>query len=190
MLKKTIIFMSILSALLFQACSKSEDTTEETTNEVNNLVSSNEYVLTAIDNKQYVVKKDGSGFVLEGAEGKVVIFDIFATWCPPCRATATHLSSLQKKYKEKLVIIGLTIEDNIQNQKLLDFREKYDANYVLVNSSENRRLSDAIVKELKLGERYPIPTMALYKDAKLINHFVGATEEEFIDSDIKRALGI
>lgn len=185
MFKKSIIFILTLSALLFQACSNQND--EEI---AENLVSANEYVLTGLDNKQYVVKKQGNGFVLEGAKGKVVMFDIFATWCPPCRAEATHLSSLAKKYKDKFIVIGITIEDNIKNEKLLEFRKEYNANYPLVNSSVNHKLSDAIVKELKLGQRYPIPTMALYKDGKLINHYVGATEEEFIDSDIKRALGI
>ncbi len=185
MLKKSLIILSILSTLLFQACSSESE--EEV---VQNLVSSNEYVLTGLDNKQYIVKKAGNGFALEGAEGKVVMFDIFATWCPPCRAEATHLSTLVKKYKGKFIVIGLTIEDNIKNEKLIKFQEEYDAHYTLVNSDVNHKLSDAIVKELKLGERYPIPTMALYKDGKLINHYVGATEEEFIDSDIKRALGI
>jgi len=185
MFKKSLILISILSALLFQACSneKEEDVAQ-------NLVSSNEYVLTGLDNKQYIVKKEGNGFVLEGAKGKVVMFDIFATWCPPCRAEATHLSALAKKYKGKLVVIGSTIENNLNNEKLLEFRKAYNANYTLVNSSVNHKLNDAIVKELKLGERYPIPTMVLYKDGKYINHYVGATEEEFIDSDIKRALGI
>jgi len=186
MLKKSLIIISILSALLFQACSD-EKKEEEV---VENLVSANEYVLTGLDNKQYVVKKEGNGFVLEGAKDKVVMFDIFATWCPPCRAEATHLSTLVKKHKGNFIVIGITIEDNIPNEKLLDFQKTYNANYTLVNSSENRRLSDAIVTELKLGKRYPIPTMALYKNGKLINHYVGATEEEFIDSDIKRALGI
>jgi len=183
MFKKSILFIAILSTLLFQACSSDD------AQSANDMVASNEYVLTALDNKQYVVKKEGNGFVLEGAKGKVVIFDIFATWCPPCRGAAPHLSALQKKYKDDLVIIGLTIEKDILNEKLQDFRNEYNAQYILVNSAENSRLNDAIVKELKLGERYPIPTMAMYKDGKLINHFVGATEEEYIDSDIKRALG-
>jgi len=189
MFKKSLIFIALLSTLFFGACSDSQDSSSSDTS-ANDMISSNEYVLTALDKKQYIVKKQGNGFVLEGAEGKVVIFDIFATWCPPCRAVATHLSSLQKKYKDNVVIIGLTIEDKIENQKLLDFRAEYKADYVLVNSAENRRLSDAIVKELKPGERYPIPTMAMYLDGKLVNHYVGATEEEFIDSDIKRALGL
>ena len=185
MIKKSILLSSIILLLTFQGCSSEEKKTQE----INSMVSKNEYVLTSVDAKQYVVKKEGSGFILEGAKGKVIIFDIFATWCPPCRASASHLSSLQKKYKDDLVILGITIEDNIQNSKLQDFAKTYDAEYTLVNSDQNRRLSDAIVKELGLGDRYPIPTMAMYKDGKLINHFVGMTQEEFIESDIKKALG-
>ena len=75
------------------------------------------------------------------------------------------------------------------NAKLEDFAKKYNAKYILVNSAQNRPLSDAIVKELGLGERYPIPTLAMYKNGVLINHYVGATQEEFIESDIKNALG-
>lgn len=181
MFKKTILVISIISTLMFQGCFKDDNT--------NDMVSTAEYVLTGLDKKEYVVKKVANGFILEGAKNKVIIFDIFATWCPPCRAAAAHLSSLQEKYKDDVVIIGITIEDKILDTKLQEFRAKYTANYVLVNSDENRRLSDAIVKELKMGDRYPIPLMAIYKDGELVNHFVGATEEEFIDSDIKRALG-
>jgi hypothetical protein len=31
--------------------------------------------------------------------------------------------------------------------------------------------------------------MVMYKDAKIVNYYLGATEEEFIESDIKQALG-
>lgn len=185
MLKKSILFISTLSLLMFNGCSSDESTNAD----VNDMVSSNEYVLTGLDSKQYVVKKQNSGFVLDNAKGKVVIFDIFATWCPPCRAAASHLTSLQKKYKDDLVIIGITIEDSIANEKLANFRKEYQADYILVNSDQNRRLTNEVVAELGLGQRHPIPLMAMYIDGKLINHYVGATEEEFIESDIKRALG-
>jgi len=187
MFKKSITTILFTSILLFQGCSNDEKA--DATQSANDMISTNEYVLTALDNKQYIVKKEGSGFVLKGAEGKVVIFDIFATWCPPCRGAATHLTSLQEKYKDDLIIIGITIEDSIENSKLLDFRNTYNANYTLVNSDQNRRLADTIVAELKLGERYPIPIMALYKDGKYINHFIGSIEEELVESDIKLALG-
>ncbi|WP_294962155.1 TlpA disulfide reductase family protein [Sulfurimonas sp.] len=183
MFKKITTTILLSSALFFVGCSNDD------AQDANEIISTNEYVLTGLDYKEYIVKKEGSGFVLKGAEGKVVLFDIFATWCPPCRGAATHLTSLQKKYKDDLVIIGLTIEDNIENAKLLDFRNTYNANYTLVNSDQNRRLADTIVNELKLGERYPIPIMALYKDGKYINHFIGSIEEELIENDIKLATG-
>ena len=182
MLKNSITALLLASTLIFIGCSSDEN------QDANNMISSNEYVLTALDNKQYTVKKEGSGFLLQNAKGKVIVFDIFATWCPPCRGAATHLTSLQEKYKDDLIIIGISIEDNILNAKLLEFREEYNANYTLVNSDQNRRLADSIVKELKLGERYPIPIMALYKDGKYINHFIGSIEEELVESDIKLAL--
>lgn len=184
MLKTSILTTLLTLTLFFQACSSDAE------NSANDMVATNEYVLTAVDGTQYIAKKEAGGFVLENAQGKVIIFDIFATWCPPCKAAASHLSALQAKYKDELVIVGITIEDNISNEKLLEFRKMYDAQYVLVNSSENRRLVDAIAKSLEVGERFPIPLMAMYLDGKLINHYVGAIEEEFVESDIKRALGI
>ncbi|MBU0720962.1 TlpA family protein disulfide reductase [bacterium] len=184
MLKKSIFAALFIFALLFQGCSQ-----EDKIMEANEMISVNEYVLTDLNASQHIVKKEANGFILENADGKLVIFDIFATWCPPCKAAASHLSSLQEKYKDDLIVIGITIEDDILNEKLQEFRKAYNANYTLVNSAQNRRLVDAIASELKLGERFPIPLMAMYKDGKLVNHYLGAIQEEFIESDIKKALG-
>jgi len=188
---KTAIFSSLLTLSIFlPACSKdTNNNTEQENKNVNSIITKNEYTLTGLDATKYSVTKEVNGFSLANAEGKVVIFDIFATWCPPCRATAPHLSALQKKYKNDLVVIGITIEEGIDNNKLLKFRTEFDANYTLVNSEQNRRLVNVITTELELGDRFPIPIMVLYKDGKLIKHYIGLVEEEFIESDIKRALG-
>lgn len=192
---KTTIFSTLLAfSLLTQACSKeksNKSSESASAPSANNIMShnSNEYVLTGLDSKQYVVTKTTDGYTLEGAKGKVVIFDIFATWCPPCRATAPHLSALKKKFKDDLIVIGVTIEENLPNQKLQDFREKYTADYTLVNSNQNRRLVNAMATSLDLPSNFPIPIMAIFKDGKLVKHYLGMVEEEFVESDIKRALG-
>ncbi len=60
---------------------------------------------------------------------------------------------------------------------------------IIVNSEENRRLVNEVANSLKLRDRFPIPIMAMYKDGKLVNHYIGEVQEEFVESDIKRASG-
>jgi peroxiredoxin len=56
---------------------------------------------------------------LSNLRGKVVLVEFWATWCPPCRASISHLSDLYRKYTPKgLVIIAITAEDK---DKVKDF---------------------------------------------------------------------
>lgn len=185
-MSKTLLLSTLVAfSLLFTACSEQETAQDD----ANAMLSTNDFVLTSLNKTQYTVVKTSEGFTVKGAEDKVIILDIFATWCPPCQAEASHLASLQKKYKDSLLILGISVEDGIKNEKLADFRAAYDANYVLVNSNENGRLIDAVATKLKIGRNFGIPLMAMYKNGKLVNKYQGAVEEEFIESDIKKALG-
>jgi cytochrome c biogenesis protein CcmG/thiol:disulfide interchange protein DsbE len=44
-------------------------------------------------------------------KGKVVLIDFWATWCPPCRASIPELNEIQAKFKDDLVVIGVSDED-------------------------------------------------------------------------------
>lgn len=185
--KKTILSLIFVVSIFLQGCN--DKTEDGTTSEANSMVAANEYVLTGTNQEQIVVQKQGDGYIVTSAKDKIVIFDIFATWCPPCQESAATISALQEKYKNEIVVIGLTIEDNLSNDDLIKFKQTYKANYILANSEQNRRLINDLAKSLELGERFPIPVMAIYKDTKLVNHYLGAVEEEFVENDILRALG-
>jgi thiol-disulfide isomerase/thioredoxin len=55
---------------------------------------------------------DGKPVSLAGARGKVILLNFWATWCGPCRAEIPDLIELQTKYKDRLQIIGLTVDEN------------------------------------------------------------------------------
>lgn len=178
----TFLIPLVSLTLLFQGCS--EESGEE------GMVSTAEFTLTDTQGKSYTVEKRGANFALEGAGDKVVLFDIFATWCPPCQAEVPHLGNLQKKYGEDLIVMGVTIEDDKSNAELEAFREKHQGgNYLIVNKGDNHPFSRAIASTIGVGQQFPIPLMVLYKNGQYLTHYTGATQEEIMDHDIAQALG-
>lgn len=54
---------------------------------------------------------DGKDISLADSRGKVILLNFWATWCGPCRAEIPSLVQLQKRYTDKLQIIGLDVDD-------------------------------------------------------------------------------
>lgn len=51
------------------------------------------------------------GPVNVGPGDKVYVVEFWATWCPPCRKSIPHLTELQKKFKDKgVVVVGVSRE--------------------------------------------------------------------------------
>ena len=76
---------------------------------------------------------DGGSLRLASRAGKVVVLDVWATWCGPCRREIPHLVQLSKDYKDRGVeVIGLTTEDPAAAaQKVRDFAKEFQINYTL-----------------------------------------------------------
>ncbi len=53
---------------------------------------------------------EGKTVSRQDLEGRVVLVEFWATWCPPCRATLGWLGELKKRYGEKLVVAAVAIE--------------------------------------------------------------------------------
>src|SRR6478736_184892 len=51
-------------------------------------------------------------------KGKFVLIDFWATWCGPCRRAIPELNAFQKKFADKLVVIGVSDETEDAVRKL------------------------------------------------------------------------
>ena len=57
--------------------------------------------------------------------GKAVIIDFWATWCAPCVKALPKLDSIQKKFKDELVVLPVVEARNESKKIVSPFLEKY-----------------------------------------------------------------
>ena len=69
--------------------------------------------------------KDLTSIVAQN-KGKVVMLNFFATWCPPCREEIPDLVSLAPKYEGKVVIVGLSVDEDASTLPAFLMRLKVD----------------------------------------------------------------
>ncbi|MFN9853729.1 MAG: TlpA family protein disulfide reductase [Planctomycetota bacterium] len=61
----------------------------------------------ALDVEHWVQDGEGKfGKVTKFEKGKVYVVEFWATWCPPCIKSIPHLTKLQKKHKN-IVVLGV-----------------------------------------------------------------------------------
>lgn len=114
---------------------------------------------------------DGKQVRLSDYAGKVVILDLWATWCPPCRKEIPHLIELGNQYKERGVeVIGVTMEDpQADLKKVQDFAREFGINYKIGWAPREMALG-----VLEMSGRDTIPqTLIITRDGRVIKHIVG-----------------
>lgn len=108
---------------------------------------------------------DGNTIKLSDFRGKVVILDFWATWCPPCRKGIPDLIQLKKDFKDKLVIIGISVDTDTQKD-VVPFIKKMGINYHVAYAGDN--ITQAY------GGVQAIPTsFVINKNGDIVKSFVG-----------------
>jgi thiol-disulfide isomerase/thioredoxin len=74
--------------------------------------------------------------------GKVVILDLWATWCPPCKESVPEIIRLQKSYNTSdLQIISIDIDHSESYKQIIDFALNYNMSWIVSMDISNMRLN-------------------------------------------------
>jgi len=108
---------------------------------------------------------DGKTMSSTDWKGKVVVVNFWATWCAPCRAEIPDLVALQDKYRDQLLVVGIS-EDEGPVDKVRAFTSERKVNYPIVMTTPDlEKLFPGIVA---------LPTtFILDKDGKVAQKHVG-----------------
>jgi len=121
---------------------------------------------------------DGKTVRLSDYAGKVVLVNIWAPWCGPCRMEAPGFVKLYNQYKTKgFEILGVAVKTN--DGDVRSFMEKYNARWPI-------GIKDDVA--LAYGT-YGLPDTYLFRtDGSLIKRFIGFAREEALKPLIEEAL--
>ncbi len=129
-------------------------------------------------------KTDGSSFKLADYKGKVVLVNVWATWCGPCRHEVPELVKLQDELHDKgFEVIGLNLDEGDSNEMITEFGKEFEINYSLAKGE------DQLFEEFyNVSKKNAIPQSFLIdREGKLVGVFVGGggALKRLIDSSHK-----
>ena len=85
------------------------------------------------------VALNGDSVSLASLRGKVVLFNIWATWCHPCRDEIPELRALHAKYRDRgLELVGVSVDADGTDDAIRGFMEEFRMTYPVWRDPDER----------------------------------------------------
>jgi thiol-disulfide isomerase/thioredoxin len=129
--------------------------------------------------------RDINGGVVSTAEwhGKVVFLNFWATWCPPCREEIPELVELQGRYKDRLQVVGISMDDPEDVGRVKRFSEKEGINYPIVMASRELLM--------EYGGVPALPTsFVVNTESKIVQKHIGLYPTFVYETELRSLLGL
>jgi thiol-disulfide isomerase/thioredoxin len=126
---------------------------------------------------------DGNVVSTAGWQGKVVLLNFWATWCPPCREEIPELIDLQNRYKDRLQVIGISMDDPEEASLVKKFAVRAGINYPIVMASRE------IIQEY--GGVPALPTsFVVNTEGKVVQKHIGLYPTFVYETEARALLGM
>ncbi|MFH0840148.1 MAG: TlpA disulfide reductase family protein [Candidatus Omnitrophota bacterium] len=163
MVKKSFIFLILISMLLFSGCSVAEESASK---------GAPNFSLSDIK---------GKTVRLSDYNNKVVLLNFFATWCPPCREEIPDfIDMVNTKDSEKFIIIGISVEHG-DDATVKRFAAERKINYPIL-------IDDGLVSKA-YGPIHSIPTTFIIdKKGNIVQKIIGSRAKREFEKIIEPLL--
>jgi len=124
----------------------------------------------------------GKEVTLESSRGKAILLNFWATWCGPCRAEIPELIALQNRYKDRLQIIGLVVDDDDEDE-IRKVISSEGINYPVALADSETRFA--------YGGIAALPTVfVINADGRVVQKHVGLFDPALYETEVRALVGL
>jgi len=121
---------------------------------------------------------DGRTIRPEDLKGRVVLVELWATWCPPCRSTLGWLGSLKQRFGDRLAVVAISVESPEDKIRKLVTDLNLPLTWVIGKPDVIRAFGDVSA----------VPTLLVFdENGKAAGAFFGAPPTLHTDAETKLA---
>lgn len=125
---------------------------------------------------------DGKELSLAAHKGQIILLNFWATWCGPCRAEIPGLIELQNKYKDRLQIIGMVVDEDDEDN-LRDIVKSEHINYPVALTSPEVRMA--------YGGITALPTVFIINpEGRVVQKHVGLYNPILYETEVRALLNL
>ena len=126
--------------------------------------------------------------IISQRSGKVLLINIWATWCVPCKEEFPDLIKLSEKYKSEVDVVGISVDyrDEIES-KIKPFAKKMNVNFPLYVNGISE--AEAFINFFDSDWNGAIPASFIYDPGgKNVSKIYGKMDFVFFENAIKQFL--
>jgi len=168
-LVSTLIVLGLLAAFGASSCNSNDPESKAPAAKPGTPIATSVVPAVVLDTEMR--STNGQPIKLSKYSGKVLLVNLWATWCGPCRRETPELVRLHKQYQARgLEMVGLTTEDPIASaQSVHDFVQQFQVDYQV--GWATREVAIAL---MQLSGRSSIPqSFIISRDGHIKKQFVG-----------------
>lgn len=193
------ILIAVFAAILFMGCS-ADDQKQSGVKKFTPFKVGEEVVLKGVNGKEFTLIRTEGAFKIKGAEEKVLMLDIFGTFCLPCQKEAPEIMQYQLDNLDRFIIIGLTHFEDVSDEYVLnEFMQKYNAFYFITNNQKiNDRIAEQVVADIGYQHEIALPFKVVIKNGEYqiltdiatgsygIKYYIGGIKMKTMKQDMDR----